>query len=55
MLQGTFLDLVLSTNIFCLSARNREKKKKNEMQKTWLGTTKTELSLAHRTVSDAPG
>jgi hypothetical protein len=50
MLQGTFLDLVLSTNIFCLSARNREKKKRNEMQKTWLGTAKTQLSLAHRTV-----
>jgi hypothetical protein len=56
--EGMFLDLVhwfLCTNIDGLSARNREKKKRKEMQKTWLGTAKTQLSLAHRTVSGAPG
>jgi hypothetical protein len=51
MLQGTFLDLVLSTNIFCLSARNREKKKRNEMQKTWLGTAKTQAHSKHSKTS----
>jgi hypothetical protein len=40
----------LSTNIFCLSVRNRQKKKRKEMQKTWLGTAKLQLGLAHRTV-----
>jgi hypothetical protein len=38
--KGMFLDLVhlfLCTNIYCLSDRNREKKKRKEMQKTWLG------------------
>jgi hypothetical protein len=44
-----------STNIYCLSARNREKKRRKEMQKTWLGTTEVQLGLAHRTVFGAPG
>jgi hypothetical protein len=34
----------------CLSVRNREKKKRKEMQNAWLCTAKTQLSLAHRTV-----
>jgi hypothetical protein len=40
----------LSTNIFCLSARNREKKRRKELQVTWLYTAEVQLSLAHRTV-----
>jgi hypothetical protein len=41
--EGMFLDLVhlfLCTNIYGLSARNREKKRRKEMQKTWLGSAK---------------
>jgi hypothetical protein len=40
----------LSTNIFCLSARNREKKRRKGLQVTWLCTAEVQLSLAHRTV-----
>jgi hypothetical protein len=40
----------LSTNIFCLSARNREKKRRKGLQVTWLCTAKVQLGLAHRTV-----
>jgi hypothetical protein len=45
----------LSTNIYCLSARNGEKKRRKEIPNTWLGTAKVQLGLAHRTVSGAPG
>jgi hypothetical protein len=42
--------VVLSTNIFCLSARNREKKRRKGLQVTWLCSAEVQLSLAHRTV-----
>jgi hypothetical protein len=42
--------LFLSTNIYCLSIRNREKKRKKGLQMTWLCTAEVQLSLAHRTV-----
>jgi hypothetical protein len=42
--------MVLSTNIYCLSARNRERKKRKESQKTWLGAAEVQLGLAHWTV-----
>jgi hypothetical protein len=48
-----FLDLVhwfLCTNIYGLSARNREKERRKEMQKSWLSTAKVQLGLAHWTV-----
>jgi hypothetical protein len=51
--EGMFLDLVhwfLCTNIYGLSAGNREKKRRKEMQKSWLSTAKVQLGLAHRTV-----
>jgi hypothetical protein len=32
-----------------------EKRRKNELQVTWLCTAEVQLSLAHRTVSGAPG
>jgi hypothetical protein len=51
--EGMFLDLVhwfLCTNIYGLSAGNREKERRKEMQKSWLSTTKVQLGLAHRTV-----
>jgi hypothetical protein len=41
----------LITNIFCLSARNRQKKRRKGLQVTWLCTAEVQLSLAHRTVS----
>jgi hypothetical protein len=41
--------------MFYLSARNSEKKRRKEFQMTWLGAAKTQLNLAHRTVSGAPG
>jgi hypothetical protein len=40
----------LSTNIFCLSARNREKKRRKGLQVTWLCIAEVQLSLAHQTV-----
>jgi hypothetical protein len=51
-----FLDLVhwfLCTNIYGLSAGNRKKKRKEEMNwitKVWLPTAEVQLGLAHRTV-----
>jgi hypothetical protein len=51
--EGMFLDLVhwfLCTNIYGLSAGNREKKRRKEMRKSWLSTAKVQLGLAHRTV-----
>jgi hypothetical protein len=42
--------LFLSTNIYCLSARNRENKRRKGLQVTWLCTAEVQLSLAHRTV-----
>jgi hypothetical protein len=36
--------------MFCLSARNREKKRRKELQVTWLCTAEVQLSLAHRTL-----
>jgi hypothetical protein len=48
-----FLDLVhwfLCTNIYGLSATNRQKKRRKEMRKSWLSTTKVQFGLAHRTV-----
>jgi hypothetical protein len=48
-----FLDLVhwfLCTNIYGLSAGNREKKRRKELRKSWLSTAKVQLGLAHRTV-----
>jgi hypothetical protein len=43
-----FLDLV---HWFCvLIYLSKCKKQRKEMQKTWLGTANTQLSLAHRTV-----
>jgi hypothetical protein len=49
--------LFLCTNMLWLSARNRAKKRKDELKKTWLCTAKLQLGLAHRTVrwSGAPG
>jgi hypothetical protein len=52
--EGMFLDLVhwfLCTNIYGLSAGNREKKRRKEMRRSWLSTAKVQLGLAHRTVS----
>jgi hypothetical protein len=40
----------LSTNIYCLSARNRERKRRKGLQVTWLCTAEVQLGLAHRTV-----
>jgi hypothetical protein len=40
----------LCTNIYGLSAGNREKKRRKEMRKSWLSTAKVQLGLAHRTV-----
>jgi hypothetical protein len=51
--EGMFLDLVhwfLCTNIYGLSAGNREKKRRKQMRKSWLSTAKVQLGLAHRTV-----
>jgi hypothetical protein len=36
--------------MFYLSARNGEKKRRKELQMTWLGAAKVQLGLAHRTV-----
>jgi hypothetical protein len=36
--------------MFYLSARNSEKKRRKELQMTWLGAAKVLLGLAHRTV-----
>jgi hypothetical protein len=41
--------------MFYLSARNSEKKRRKELQMTWLGAAEVQLGLAHRTVSGAPG
>jgi hypothetical protein len=52
------LDLVtcfLSTNIVYLSARNSAKKRRFELEKSWLSTANTSSTLAHQTVSGAPG
>jgi hypothetical protein len=36
--------------MFYLSARNSEKKRRKDLQMTWLGTAKVLLGLAHRSV-----
>jgi hypothetical protein len=36
--------------MFYLSARNSEKKRRKELQVTWLGAAEVQLGLAHRTV-----
>jgi hypothetical protein len=36
--------------MFYLSARNSEKKRRKDLQMTWLGTTKVLLAIIHRTV-----
>jgi hypothetical protein len=36
--------------MFYLNARNSEKKRRKELQMTWLGAAKVQLGLAHRTV-----
>jgi hypothetical protein len=36
--------------VFCLSAKNNDKRKEKEMEKTWLCAAKLQLGLAHRTV-----
>jgi hypothetical protein len=51
--QGMSLDLVncfLSTNIVYLSARNSAKKRRFELEKSWLSTANTSSTLAHWTV-----
>jgi hypothetical protein len=40
----------LCTNIYGLSAGNREKKRRKEMRKSWLSIAKVQLGLAHQTV-----
>jgi hypothetical protein len=52
----------LSTNIYYVSARNRQKKRRKEIQKTWLWYSQSTTQLGtpdcpmvHRTVSGAPG
>jgi hypothetical protein len=42
--------LVFVYKYICLSVRNREKKKRKELQVTWLCAAEVQLSLAHRTV-----
>jgi hypothetical protein len=53
MSKGMFLDLdiVLWTNVLCLSAGNR----KIELEKRWLSSAKVSAVWVHRTVSGAPG
>jgi hypothetical protein len=43
-------ELFLNTNIVYLSARNSAKKRRLELEKSWLSTAKTSSGLAHRTV-----
>jgi hypothetical protein len=39
--------------MFYVSARNSEKNRRKELQKTWLGAAEVQLGLAHRTVQCA--